>query len=77
MEATGHKRPTEIEVCKSYRLTRDPIYRRFSRDMIAAMLVDENKLLFVRPPEVVLFFIVLGVSRGWLKRTNYNFLYAI
>jgi len=45
--------------------------------MIAAMLVDENKLLFVRPPEVVLFFIVLGVSRGWLKRTNYNFLYVI
>ena len=26
---------------------------------------------FVRPPEVVLFFIVIGVSRGWLK-TSYR-----
>ena len=47
MEPKSHKRPTEIEVCKSYRLTRDPIYRRFSRDMIAAMLADENKKFFI------------------------------
>ena len=37
--------------------------KRFSRDVIAAMLLAS----FVRPPEVVLFFIVIGVSRGWLK----------
>ena len=72
MEPTGHKRPTEIEVCKSF--TRDPIYRRFSREMKTK---DFSLASFVRPPEVVLFFIVLGVPRGWLKTTSYNFLYAI
>ena len=40
--------------------------KRFSRDVIAVMLLAS----FVRPPEVVLFFIVIGVSRGWLK-TSY------
>ena len=50
--------------------------RRFSRVVIGAMLVDENKLKdlslapFVRPPEAVHFSVVIGVSRGWLE-TSY------
>ena len=32
---------------------------------------DHSSASFVRPPEVVHFFIVIGVSRGWLK-TFYN-----
>ena len=31
---------------------------------------------FVRPPEVVLFFIVIGVSRGWLKTSYISLLMA-
>ena len=33
---------------------------------------DFSLASFVRPPEVVHFFIVIGVSRGWLK-TSYTF----
>ena len=48
--------------------------KRFSRDVISAMLVNENKRsvisFFVRPPEVVHFSVVIGVPRGWLK-TSY------
>ena len=43
--------------------------RWFSRFVIAAMLVDESLASFVRPPEVVHFTIVIGVSRGGLKTT--------
>ena len=48
--------------------------RRFSRDVPPPCWWTKTKdfslASFVRPPEVVLFFIVLGVSRGWLKTTN-------
>ena len=33
---------------------------------------DFSLASFVRPPEVVLFFIVLAVSRGWLKTTYWR-----
>ena len=50
------------------------MYRLFSRYVIATMLLEENSrsvslACFVHPPSFVHFFIVICVSRDWLKTT--------
>ena len=52
------------------------VTRRFSCDVIAAMLMEEKKNIslvsFLRPTEVVHFSIVIIVSRGWLKTSYFG-----